>query len=272
MANLGECKPVIDAHTHIFPDAIAEKAKEYVSSFYHLPMYTSGTIDNLNLAIGSRKAPWKIEKQLVCSPASRPDQTKSINSFIHESCNQNNKFIGFGTIHRDNADYERELNRIVDFGLKGVKFHFDFQKFNMDDEKMFPIYEAIARRNLPVLFHMGDENYDYSSPKRLKKVMEHVPNLKIIAAHMGGYQHWQEAFELPTNDFLYFDLSSTLDFITTADLLRMIRKFGKEHFFFGSDFPMWNPYEELYKLENMGLSKNVLRAIEYDNFATFMSI
>lgn len=74
--------PITDAHTHIFPDKLADKAREYVSDFYQLPMYTTGTVGEL-LAVRSLTG---ITKQLVCSPACVPKQTKSINSFIAEVC------------------------------------------------------------------------------------------------------------------------------------------------------------------------------------------
>ena len=49
---------------------------------------------------------------------------------------------------------------------------------------MYPIYEYAAKKKLPVLFHMGDKKLDYSSPCRLKRVLEDIPELRVIAAHM----------------------------------------------------------------------------------------
>lgn len=60
---------------------------------------------------------------------------------------------------------------------------------------------------------MGDKKLDYSSPCRLKRVLEDIPELRVIAAHMGGYSRWNEAFSLPASDNLYFDISSSLGII-----------------------------------------------------------
>ena len=271
MKQNSEIYKVIDAHTHIFPDKIADKAKITVGEFYNLPMYTKGTYDELKKVSGTDDTGrYEIVKQLVCSPAAVPSQTKSINTFIASICDKDNSLIGLGTLHRDNEDYIAELDRIEELGLKGVKFHFDFQQFNIDDEKMFDIYEEIARRNMFVLFHMGDQNVDYSNPLRLRKVIERVSNLKIIAAHLGGYRHFEEAYTLPYSKNVYFDVSSVISFMTDEELRAVINKYGINHILFGSDFPMWNPFEELYKLEKFNLTQEELRAIEYDNFAKFI--
>lgn len=96
---------------------------------------------------------------------------------------------GTGTIE----DVEKELNEIQALGLHGIKLHSDFQGFAIDDEKMLPVYKACMARDLPILFHMGDARSELSAPKKLANVLEKLPELKCIAAHLGGYQRWDEA-------------------------------------------------------------------------------
>ncbi len=46
---------------------------------------------------------------------------------------------------------------MLELGLRGIKIHRIFQKLAIDDdERGIETYKAIARRDLPVLFHMGD--------------------------------------------------------------------------------------------------------------------
>ena len=105
MKQNSEIYKVIDAHTHIFPDKIADKAKITVGEFYNLPMYTKGTYDELKKVSGTDDTGrYEIVKQLVCSPAAVPSQTKSINTFIASICDKDNSLIGLGTLHRDNED------------------------------------------------------------------------------------------------------------------------------------------------------------------------
>lgn len=259
--------PITDAHAHIFPNKLAEKSREYVSDYYQLPMYTTGTVGEL-LAVRSRT---RITKQLVCSPACAPKQTKSINNFISEVCHTYDGLIGYGTLHKENEDYKEEIARIKALGLKGVKFHSDFQSFDIDDPKMIPIYKEIERQGLPVLLHMGDPKSKYSLPERLNNLLKQVPDLIVTAAHMGGYMHWEEAYHLPRIPNLYFDCSSALAFIKPDYMLRMIERFGEGQFFFGTDFPMWQPEEELERFDELGLDEQLQRAILHDNFERFIS-
>ena len=82
-------------------------------------------------------------------------------------------------------------------------------KLYIDEPKMMRLYELIPPE-LPVLFHVGDVRYDYSSPKRLANMMDHFPHLKnIIAAHMGGYSVWDESWKHLVGRDVWFDTSST---------------------------------------------------------------
>lgn len=264
--------PVTDSHTHIFPDKIAEKARDNVSKYYKSPMFTCGKLSNLYKTRQEIYSGRAVAKQLVCSPAITPSQTADINTFIASVCQKDESLIGFGTMHRDNKNYKSEILRIKSLGLKGMKFHPDFQKTNMDDPKLIEIYKEAANAGLPVLLHMGDKIMRYSSADKLKNILDAVPNLKVIAAHMGGYMHWREAYDIiPVCDRLFFDISSTLDFISAADARKMLDKFGTDKVFFGSDFPICNPVEELKKLDALGLNEADRRRIEYYNFEEFIS-
>ena len=111
----------------------------------------------------------------------------------------------------------------------------------------------------------------YSSVEKLKNVLCEIPNLTVIAAHMGGYMHWREAYNtLTPDDRLYFDVSSALSFIPHYEFNEMLEKFGVSHFFFGSDFPMWNPIDELKKLSVFVPNDIDRRKIEYYNYIEFL--
>lgn len=272
---MSEIFPVIDAHCHVFPDKIAEKSKISVRDFYELPMYTSGTAEHLKnernniIEIDGRK--FQIVKQLICSPAVVPHQTESINHFISGLVEEDSAFVGFGTLHPENENFSEILAGFRDMYLYGLKVHSDFQQFNIDEPNMYPVYEECTRLKMPVLYHMGDKKLDFSHPRRLAKVLQDIPDLIAVAAHMGGYSHWKEALEvLQPSERLYFDISSTLQFIDGDLLKQFMNRFGTEHFFFGSDFPMWNPETELRTLLSFGFSEEELHALLYSNYQKFL--
>ncbi|MCR5718566.1 MAG: amidohydrolase family protein [Oscillospiraceae bacterium] len=90
---------------------------------------------------------------------------------------------------------------------------------------------------------------------------------------MGGYSHWNEALEiLQPSEHLYFDLSSTLQFIDVDLLRKFLDRFGENQFFFGSDFPMWDPAKELQRLLSFGLAEQTLKNILHDNFIRYIEM
>ena len=69
---------IIDAHAHIFPDKIASRAADGISSFYDIPVRFDGSVGQL-LEI-NRKA--GIDRAIVQSVATVPEQVHNINNFI----------------------------------------------------------------------------------------------------------------------------------------------------------------------------------------------
>ncbi len=242
---------IIDAHAHIFPDKIAEKASEGISQFYDLHVEYNGMIETL-LAQGEKAA---IDRYIVQSVATVPHQVESINNFIAESvAKYPDKFTGFAAIHPDYEDVAGEIERIQKLGLKGLKLHPDFQHFQVDDEKAFPIYEA-AEGKLPILFHVGDFRYDYSGPERLYRVHKRFPKLTIIGAHLAGWSEWERAEELFSDGSIYADLSSSLYAFTPERAEEIIRHLGTKRVMFGTDYPMWGAEEELARFNAMSFTE-----------------
>lgn len=251
-----------DAHAHIYPGKIAEKATENVGRFYDLPMAEVGLPHVLNeegTAVG-------FDKFLVCSVATKVEQVGSINRFIAAKCEKYPKFVGLGAWHRDIEDVEKELNKIQALGLHGIKLHSDFQGFAIDDEKMLPVYKACMARDLPILFHMGDARSELSAPKKLANVLEKLPELKCIAAHLGGYQRWDEAKACLKGANVWVDTSSSLFVLNPDEARRSIEHFGMDKVMFGTDFPMWTHEKELERFFALAYGEEENRKMLYDNF------
>ena len=241
---------IIDAHAHIFPDKIAEKASAGISGFYAgMVIDSGGTLGEL-LRKGAEAG---VDRFLVQSVATVPQQVRAINDYIAECVRseQPGRLIGFGAMHPDYEDINGEIERIISLGLRGIKLHSDFQDFNIDDEKAFPIYEA-AEGRLPILFHVGDKRSDRSSPERLLKIVKRFPKLTVIGAHLAGWSMWDRGAELFGNYIredpqcrVYTDCSSSLYAMSPEHAAELIRKFGADRVMWGTDYPMWNAKEEL---------------------------
>lgn len=252
---------IIDSHAHIFPDKIAARAADGISSFYNMSVRFDGSVGSL-LEI-NRKA--GVDRAIVQSVATVQEQVHNINDFVSEQVKLHpQELIGFGALHPDFPGIEAETERIISLGLKGIKLHPDFQHFNVDDPKAFPIYEA-AEGRLPILFHVGDSRYDFSSPKRLYNVMKRFPKLTIIGAHLAGWTKWDEAAELFSGGVIYADLSSSLYAMTPEHAAELIRKIGTKRVMFGTDYPMWSAVEELERFRKLPLTAEEQENILYRN-------
>ena len=241
----------IDFHTHVYPDAIASKAADNVRQFYN--GLGNPAIDGSVQTLLDRGTAAGVEKFVILPVAVQPTRTRSINDFIISQVADQPRFFGYGTIHAAMENITGEISYIMEKGLRGLKMHPDYQLFPIDDPRLFPVYDMIEDK-LPIVFHMGDPRYDYSHPKRLKKVLELFPKLQVIAAHFGGYSMYELAAEELKGKDCVFDVSSSLMFMDEGVAERYINRHGAERFVYGSDFPMWDPVQEMERFMRLKLT------------------
>ena len=260
---------IIDAHCHIYPDKIAQKASDSTGTFYDLPSSLDGRISTL-LEHGERAG---IEHFVVQSVATTPAQVSSINRFIATSVAESNgRFTGLGTLHPDSENVEADVDEIIRLGLKGVKLHPDIQRFKIDDYRMLRIYELCEGR-LPLLIHTGDNRYDYSNPNRMMPILDIYKNLTVIGAHFGGWSIWEEATEkLSKYENFLVDCSSSLYALTPERAKELIMTYGTKRVLFGTDYPLWAPETEIERFMQIDLTDEERKDILYRNAADLFGI
>ena len=261
---------IIDAHCHIYPDKIAEKASAATCDFYEgLGSTLDGTVFTLTKAAEIAG----IEHCVVQSVATTPKQVSSINNFIANSVFESNgKFTGLGTLHPDGEDIKADIDEIISLGLKGIKLHPDIQHFKIDDYRMLKIYELCEGR-LPILIHTGDHRYDLSNPNRMIPILDIYKNLMVIGAHFGGWSIWEEATEkLCKYENFYVDCSSSLYALTPEKAKELIMKYGTDRVLFGTDYPMWEPKAEIERFMQIELTDKEREDILYKNAARIFDI
>lgn len=264
---------VADAHTHIYAPKIAEAATEGIFSFYEFPyeeVPRAGTPEHLYEV--SRQD--RIARCLVSQVAMKPGIVDVINTFMMEQYRQHPDFyVPFASIHPESEHVDKLVQSFVDQGFFGVKLHPDYQRFQLDDPKMDPIYAACAEAGLPMLIHCGDRRYDYSNPDRLVRVMKKHPNLKVIGAHFGGYSVWEDALKtIGAHENIVFDISSSLPYMDLDLVPQFFEKFGVRRFFFGSDYPLMTTSQAMRDFLALGLDEQTNQAILYDNFASYFGL
>lgn len=259
---------IIDFHTHIYPEKISEKAVQSVGEFYNLHMKGQGTSESL-LNIGKKH---NVKGYVVHSVAVDELHVETINNYIESECRKHKEFYGFGTMHANYENKIEELDRIREKNLYGVKIHPDTQKFNLDDERMFPVYDYLCQYNMPILIHCGDYRYDYSHPRRLVNVLDNFPSLTVVAAHFGGWSVFDLALEYLKDCNCYLDTSSSIPMIGCDRAKELIRIYGADRIVFGTDYPMWNLEDELSYFKKMKLTREETEKIFYKNACRLLNI
>ena len=243
---------IVDVHTHIYPDKIAQKATESVGLFYDIPMEAhEGTVATLL----ELRAPSPITHNVVCSVAVKPQTVTSINDFIARSCADDPSLIGLAAMHQDFENVEDELSRAAQMGLRGVKLHPDTQKVDMDDDRLMRVYDICERMGLALLVHCGDYRYDYSHPSRMKRILHEFPQLRVCAAHFGGWSVQDLALEYLENEQCFLDMSSSMKYLGLRRARELCEIYGPDRMMFGSDFPMWNPASEYAIFRSLGFAE-----------------
>lgn len=260
---------IIDIHTHIYPSAIAQKATDSIRDFYHIGM--DGKMDGSVDMLLRQGAAAGISQYVVLPVSIRPDRVQEINDFAKAQADCHPCFIPFGTAHAKMDSLPQEAERILAMGLRGIKMHPDSQRFAIDDPRLFPLYEVIQGK-LPVLLHMGDDRYNYSHPLKLRKIMDFFPQLQVVAAHFGGYSMYQQAYDILKDTTCIFDISSSLMFMPDGEAEKYINAYGAERMAFGSDYPLWDPVQEVEQFLRLRLTPEQMEQIAHKTAERFLHL
>ena len=250
---------IIDFHVHGFPDELARKAVPFLAEQAKVPARLNGTLEDIRKSMKKSG----VDHSVVLSIATKPEQTKKINSWSSQA--QAEDITVFGSIHPDYSGWKEELKRIKELGIKGIKYHPDYQQFYVDEKRMFPIYETAFDLGLIIVFHagldIGLKPPYHCTPERLLKVARSFPGGNMVAAHMGGYGYWDDVEKFLVGEDIYFDTSYSLGYIDDEQAIRIVRMHGYRKILFGTDSPWTDQSEEVDKIKRLDLREEELNAV-----------
>jgi predicted TIM-barrel fold metal-dependent hydrolase len=255
---------VIDIHTHAFPDFLAEKAIAALEATSgEEKACLNGTVADL-LRSMDRSG---IEISVICSIATNPKQVPAITNWSREIASD--RIIPFPSIHPDYADFRDELARIKDLGMKGIKMHPQYQGFEIDEDRVMPLYEALASRDLILVVHAG---FDISfptdpsaSPDKTARVIERFPELRLIACHFGGWRQWKEVRRELAGKDLYFETSYTIGDLPEDKIVELIALHDEDKILFGTDSPWRNQAQSIQEVNSLPISTEMKQNIFHRN-------
>lgn len=186
------------------------------------------------------------------------------NEYVADLCRRYpEQFIGFGSVDpwRMKKAIE-EVDRCVDLGLCGMKFHQTAQRFYPNDRRFYPLWEKCAGVGFPVIFHMGQTgwragrrggggNYlNYSKPiPYVDEVAADFPELTIVIAHPAFPWHDEALSMTQSKANVFMDLSGWLPKYFPQNVVQYARTLLQDRCTFGSDYPVMSPRRWLEDFE-----------------------
>ncbi len=251
---------VIDFHTHAFPDGLADRAIASLTAQAggHATASLDGRVGSL---IGSMDAAG-IDRSVICPIATRPEQFDGIVDWGLSI--RSDRIIPLGSIHPD-ADVADHARRLAESGLVGLKLHPFYQGFVADDPRVDDLYDAIAAESLLVVMHCGQDfsfpDQDDAMPSRIAAVLDRHPDLRMVAAHLGGWKAWDEVRKHLLGRDLWMEMSFSLTWMPDEEVVELITAHGCEKVLFGTDSPWADQSRDIQHFGRLALTDAQKRAV-----------
>jgi len=267
---------IIDFHTHVFPEAIAERTISILEEKSSTTAHTRGTLDELKNSMKDAG----IDYSVAISVVTKPSQFDTVNKYLAD-INGKDGIICFGGLHPDCEDICQKLDTIKSLGLRGIKLHPDYQDTPMDDPRYIKITDEAIKRELIVIYHSGWDigfpDKHFASIDKAVNLLNAVnvderPEAKIVFAHSGGWKDWDLVEDKLCGRNVYFDTSLTLNYTNEEQLLRIIRDHGCDRILFGTDSPWTGQKQSVKEISALPLEEEELDAILYGNATRLLGI
>ncbi len=254
----------VDFHVHVFPDKLAVGAVASLAERAHFTPYADGTLTGTKALLFGQGVDAFVALNIAVSPRTEGHVNDFAISLLKED-----GVIPFGSVHPYSERALAELDRLCAAGVRGVKFHNEYQGVFVDDPKAVAVYKACAERGLVMLFHGGaDRGFPppvKAPPERMRRAVDAVPDGKFVVAHLGGQDMEEEAVRYLSGTPVMIDVSFAARSVGVREAEDCIRAFGAERVLFGSDCPWDTPADTLAFLRRMSFTEEELALIRAKN-------
>ena len=263
---------VIDIHAHAFPDGLAARAmNELIHTLEgdYLP-FSDGTVAGLIEKMDA----WGIDVSVIQPVVTKQAQVRGANEWA--AAIRSDRLVCFGGIYPHGDSYKEDIDLVVGLGLRGLKFHAEYQDFTLDDPHMLRIYDYALSKGLIILHHAG---YDPSflppfktSPRQFRNVIDAMRGGIVIAAHLGGHAQWEDVERYLAGTDIYLDTSMGFEYYPRELFLRIVESHGADKILFGSDAPWSNAKTEIEHLRSLPITENEKKAILGENAKRILAL
>lgn len=279
---------IIDFHTHTFPSEISSKVLAKLSRLSHTEYFTDGSINGLLTSMNEASVTYSVNLPVMTDIG----QVEKINSSLisdRENLREQG-IITFGGMHPDYPDYKKELLRLKQNGILGVKVHPAYQNTSLDDIRMMRIIDYASELGLIMITHAGIDiginDKNYASVKQILKVIDELHPEKFVLAHMGNWGCWEEVEHNLAGAPVWFDTAFSIGMITPNKentgipylhdnlskeaFVRLVRKHGIEKILFATDSPWESQKSYIERIQDMPLTEKEKQHIFSDNAAQLL--
>jgi predicted TIM-barrel fold metal-dependent hydrolase len=246
---------IIDFHTHAFPDELAQRALAKLAKIGNIRPHTDGTIAGLQASMDRAG----IDKSVVCSIATKPGQFDSILAW--SKAVRSDRIIPLPSLHPKDRAIQQKLRMIRDAGFLGIKMHPYYQDFDVDEERMFGLYEGLVANGLFVVMHTGfDIGYPRirrADPPKIIHVLENFPKLCLVTTHFGAWDDWDLVQKHLLGKEIFMEVSFTFAYMQPAVFRSFLLAHPNTHILFGSDCPWSDQKTCIQELRSLQLPETL---------------
>ena len=155
------------------------------------------------------------------------------------------------------ADLQTDYHEGVDYELEEGRL------------KILPSGNIFAMKyDVPVLFHSGWDNSEYSAADIVAQTAEKHRGTKIVCCHC-LYPNIKDCLPLTKYENLYFDLSSTADdkntFLSIKDDITALINSAPDRVLFGSDYACCDQKIHIDAIKGLDLSEEIKNKVFFEN-------
>lgn len=187
--NMDSGSVVIDTHTHLLPDRLAQK----IRAFFDEHLAGSLAYEAVNSDVIESHASHGVTEVWNLPYAHIGDMSSKLNADIAKlsaaiSTDQVKVRPGC-TAHPEDEDPAAIVREaITEHGAVVCKLHCSVGRYDVDDSRLDSLYDTLAELSVPVVIHLGHNVTGMTATEEiapLLRVAERHPDTTLIAAHCG---------------------------------------------------------------------------------------
>jgi len=259
---------IIDFHVHLFPDKLFDAIWDSFAKIYNWNIihryYYEGCIARLRQS--------GVGTIVYSNYAHRAGIAEGLNRWNIKILEEYEDLYCFAAYHPDDDNALEMAQRLLENPkILGFKLQLLVQNIYPSDERLFPLYEMVIKKNKHILFHTGTGPVanKFVGLEPFLKVVKKYPELPATVAHMGAHEYTGFIGLLDRYPRLYLDTAFCFmsppyaGYNLGPDYLEKY----KSRILYGSDYPnlIMPREEEIENLLKMGLSREFYDKIFYDN-------